>query len=484
MLLAAPDHWTHPDWKITLGPEVAEVSEMAGFAPYPEQQLLLDATFAIDPVNPNRSAVFEVAAIATRQQLKTGFEKMCALGWLFVMPQPLIIWSAHEFGTAQESARDMLALIAASPDLDRRIKRIRTSPVPEIETKDGSRLRFKARTSGSGRGLTGSKIILDEAYALQPGMMGALLPTLIAVPDPQIVYGSSAGMASSAILRGVRDRGRAGSERMAYAEWLAPREDCELPTCTHVVGSPGCALDRLDLWRKSCPVTARRDYDTMQAIANLRTSLPPEEFMRECLGWWDEPLGDAPIPEAVWNAPGVLDPESEIVSEPAFVLEVTPAHDWARIVVAGKNAAGKTHVEITGRPDGSEWDHRPGTSWVASRLKAVTQGRPVWIAAASAAESLAPDLELAGLTVKRMQSRDVVAACGRFYDMVQAGEVVHPDQTELAFAVSAARRKWVGEKSFTWVRPQGVADITPMYGATLAAWMAAYSGYDVLDSIG
>ena len=117
--LAAPDYWTHPEWKVTLGDEVADVARMAGFAPYPEQQLLLDATFALDLKDPNKSAAFEVAAIASRQQLKTGFEKICALGWLFVLPQDLTIWSAHEFGTAQESARDMLALIAACPDLDR-----------------------------------------------------------------------------------------------------------------------------------------------------------------------------------------------------------------------------------------------------------------------------------------------------------------------------------------------------------------------------
>jgi len=466
---------------VTLGDEVADVGRMAGFTPYPEQQMLLDATFALDPKDASRSAAFETAAIASRQQLKTGFEKLCALGWLFVLPQPLTIWSAHEFGTAQESARDMLALIAACPDLDRRIRRIRTSPVPEIETKDGARLRFKARTSGSGRGLTGNKIILDEAYALQPGMMGALLPTLTSVPDPQIVYGSSAGMAGSAILRGVRDRGRVGSDRMAYAEWLAPREDCAQPTCSHMVGSPGCALDRVDLWRRSCVITARKD-PTMKTIASMRLSMPPEEFMREFLGWWDEPLGDSPITEDDWNAR--LDADSQITSEPAFVLEVSPARDWSCIVAGGMNQNGKTHVEITSKADGTEWDHRPGTAWVANRLKVLTKGRPVWIAAGSAAESLVPDLELAGLTVKRLPVRDLVSACGRFYDMVHGGDLVHPEQTEMTTAVTAARQKWMGEKSFTWVRPAGVSDITPMYGATIAAWLAAFSGYDVLDSIG
>jgi hypothetical protein len=65
-----------------------------------------------------------------------------------------------------------------------------------IEMNGGARLLFKARTKTGGRGLTGDKVILDEAFALQPGHMGALLPTLSVRPDPQVLYGSSAGLAS------------------------------------------------------------------------------------------------------------------------------------------------------------------------------------------------------------------------------------------------------------------------------------------------
>lgn len=489
--LAPPDFHTVPKYTQTLGPVVAQVAEMVGFAPYPEQQLLLDDAFAYDPENPQQLAAFDVGIVCARQQMKTGFLKMLALGWLFVTEEKLIIWSAHEFGTAKSSYSELIELISRDPVLLSKVE-FHGGSVPEIWVKDPngsvtpkSILRFKARTNrGTARGLTGSKVILDEAFNLEPEMVGAMLPTMIAMPRGQVVYASSAGMARSVILRSIRDRGRVGSERMAYTEWLAPREDCDQPTCQHMVGTEGCALDRIHLWRMACPITARKDPVRMQAIRDMRNSpaMTPEMFMREILGWWDEPLGDAPIPESVWN--DLADATSEIVSEPVFVLEVSPSRDWACIVGGGLNAEGKMHVEITHKADLTEWDHRPGTAWVPARLKALTKGRPVWIAAGYGAESLVPDLELAGLTVKRVQPRDVVSACGRFYDMAHGGELAHPEQTEMTVAVTAARRKWVGEKSFTWVRPPGVSDITPMYGATLAAWLAAFSGYDLMASIG
>jgi hypothetical protein len=374
--LAAPDFHTAPDYSVTLGPEVADMATMAGFEPYPEQRMLLDDVFALDPKNPDRSAAFSAAAICARQQLKTGFIKMCALGWLFLTDQPLVIWSAHEFGTAQEAFRDMQALIEGCDDLARRVLKVRTAAGSEgFELRSGARLRFKARTGGGGRGLTGSKVILDEAFALEPAMMGALLPTMIAVPDGQVLYGSSAGMARSEVLRGVRDRGRKGSPRLAYAEWLSQRRDCAELTCRHTPETPGCALDDMDLWRKACIITARKDPVHMAIVADLRRDLPPAEFMRELLGWWDEAGGEAVVPPEQWES--CLDPGSKIKTGHRFVLDVAPNRSWASIAVAGFRKDGLPHVEITSRK--GLVDHRPGVDWVVDRAVQLKEARPGFV---------------------------------------------------------------------------------------------------------
>ncbi len=239
--LVEPAYRSSPSFTRTLGPEVADLAALAGFEPDPEQRLGLDLLFALD--EHKRSAAFEFAVVCSRQNLKTGLFKQAALGWLFVTDQDLVVWSAHEFRTAQEAFRDMEILITGCAPLARRVKKISYGNGEEaIELLTGQRLIFKARTKTGGRGLSGDKVVLDEAFALQPAHMGALMPTLSVRPDPQLVYGSSAGLAESAVLRGVRDRGRArSSARLAYLEWCSEAV-CAEPGCEHTLGAPGCAL--------------------------------------------------------------------------------------------------------------------------------------------------------------------------------------------------------------------------------------------------
>lgn len=114
-------HWM-PEYAITLGDEVADLAAMAGFAPDPEQRLALDMLFALN--GRGTAAVRDLALCAPRQNLKTGFLKQSALGWLFITEQRLVVWSAHEFSTSQEAFRDMAQLIENCPDLDREVQQI------------------------------------------------------------------------------------------------------------------------------------------------------------------------------------------------------------------------------------------------------------------------------------------------------------------------------------------------------------------------
>ena len=471
-VLVRPDFYTGVGYSETLGPEVGELCTLAGYEPYPEQQMLLDDIFAIDPVDSAKSAAFEVAVVAARQQLKTGVEKQAALGWLFISEVPLIIWSAHEFGTAIEAQQDMVGIIEGCPDLAREVRQVITAAGKNaIILNSGARIIFKARTTGGGRGLTGDKIILDEAFALQPMHLGALLPTLTQVPDPQILYGSSAGLVRSDVLRGLRDRGRVGSRRLVYAEWMSDRLECESPVCDHRVGTEGCALDNRDLWRQSCFVSFRKDPE-METVAALRRSLPPAEFAREMLGWWDDPDGEGAFSLIAWNDLEADGDEPVPPSEPFFAVDVSPDHSWAAIVSAG-TVGDRVQVEVTSR--GGVVDHRPGVDWLPKRileLRKTFGDVPFAFAGGGGFEALVPELEREGVILSRIPHASLPAACGYFFDLVTSKRLSHLSQDALSEAVMAARQKKIGDSAFVWIR-SGIADLAPLYAACVAAWQAS-----------
>ncbi len=67
----------------------------------------------------------------------------------------------------------MEILITGCAPLARRVKKISYGNGEEaIELQTGQRLIFKARTKTGGRGLSGDKVVLDEAFALAAGAHG------------------------------------------------------------------------------------------------------------------------------------------------------------------------------------------------------------------------------------------------------------------------------------------------------------------------
>ena len=495
--LIAPSWHTAPSWDYTLGPEVAELvaltsTDRGPFVLDPEQRLVVDDWFGY--AADDRLAAFECGLIACRQNLKTGALKAAALGKVFISEQRLVVWSAHEFAASREAFRDLRMMLESAPDLDREVVKMWTGAGSEaIEFTGDRRLIFKARHAGSARSLSGDTVILDEGFALMPEHMGALVPTLAARPDPQLLIGSSAGMAKSAVLRSLRDRGRRGAKRVSYAEWCAEERDCP-DGCSHVVGvAKGCALDDVDL-RLQANTAVRRERITLETIEGMRQSMPPEQFRRECIGWWDEPAGDTdPLVTAdAWAS--LLDEGSQIEA-PTFVLDVSPMSTWSTIVVAGRNGAGRVHVEITSR-DGV-MDYRPGVLWVVPRIRQLSLAFPdltVNILKGSAAETLIPALEKdwtdgegvthPGVGIAVMATADYQVACPAFVDAVIAQDVTHIGQAELAQAVTSGVKKEADKGLWTWIRLAPSIDISPLVAATVAyRLVAAESTYDPLANI-
>ncbi|WP_330253129.1 hypothetical protein OG874_00490 [Nocardia sp. NBC_00565] len=471
--LLDPAYFTHPEYVQTYGPEVADLSALAGFEPDPEQEMALDVLFALDA--DGLPLVFEFAVIAPRQNMKSGLLKMAALGWLYITEERLVVWSAHEMQTTKEAFLDLTTLIEDCAPLRKRLAPgpsngiYRGNGDESIELATKQRMLFRARTHRGGRGLTGDKLILDEAFALQAVHTGAVLPTLAARPRSQVAYGSSAGTAGAAILRGIRDRGRAGGDpSLGYMEYCAPPGGCASDACTHMLGIEGCALDDRENWRVANSALGRRI--TIAKIAAFRRAEPPIEFAREHMGWWEEPsAAELPlISEDTWR--DLRDRESKPNDPVAFGLYLSQDRSVAAIAVAGRRADFKIHIEIVPAQSGNDADSLPGTAWIAPRLAELKEKfNPcaVVIDSFSAAASLIPAITEAGVEVTTTGASDMARACGQFYDAIVEDELRHLGARPLQAAVCSAKKRNLRD-AWAWDRTSPNTDITQLVAATLA----------------
>lgn len=472
--LVEPNYLTHPEYVVTYGPEVAEIASLAGYDPDPEQQLALDVLFAIGP--DGSPLVFEFGIIAPRQNLKTGFILMAELGWLYVTEERLIVHSAHELSTTAMAFRDLKGLIEDTPALSARLHpdRGKTPGFFEgngrwsIELATGQQVTYKARTAGGGRGLSAPKVVLDEGFALQDAHVGSLFPTVAAMPDPQIVTASSAGKKESAVLRDMRDRGRAkSSPAQAYLEWGDPDpggcRDGE--DCLHAKDAVGCAADDLERLARANPAYHRRILPS--TLLALRQSMTPSEFVREFLGWWDDPTkqGQAIFGAGGWHACAVDEDFEDFEPPPPAAIGVAASIDqgYGSIGAAGRGTDGRLHLGGV--------DRRRGTTWMIGEAKRIQDLHDcaVVVDEKGPAADLIEPLETAGVRVTRAKLVDYLDACASLFRAVQEKTVTHAHTDELDAAVAGAAWRTVGDRR-AFGRKSSTSDVAMLEAVTLAAW--------------
>lgn len=436
-----------PDVALSYGVEAAELAASAGLHLDPWQRLVLDVGLG-ERYNRRLGrmtwAAFEVGLVVPRQNGKGAVLEARELAGLFLFGEQLILHSAHEFKTAAEAFRRVHTLIDNTDDLRRKVARVRTSHGDEgIELLSGARLRFVARSRGSGRGFSGDCVILDEAYALGSEAMGALLPTLSARPNPQVWYASSAPMASSVQLHAVRDRALAGGdESLAFCEWSVDAD-----------ADPADPAS----WSRSNPALGGRIQP--EFVAAERRAMPPAEFARERLGIPDIPASAQPslIGRETWAE--LADPRSEWVGDPVGVVDVSP-DGRASMVLAGRRADGLRHVELV--------DARAGVAWVESRRAELTERYGVrrWHR-----DPAGPAVSLPG-EWSDLSARRMAEACAGFLRDVLEGHgfrwrCAEDLEPALDLARDNATQGVRGDGIWLWSRRRSGADISPIVAMTI-----------------
>lgn len=392
-------------------------------------------------------SAFEVALFVARQNGKGSIIEARQLAGLFILGEKFQVHTAHDFKTCYEHFLRIVSLIEGAPDLERQVFRIRRGTGENaIEMKNGNRMRFLARSTGSGRGLSGDTVYLDEAYAMTAAMMGALLPTLSAKDNPQIWYTSSAARFTSEVCHDVVKRGRdGGSERLLYADWGL---------------DAGVDLSDPANWYKANPAMGIRvseafvesEYDSMKSM--------PAEFGRERLGIHEGLHGDTgKIRVNAWD--DLEDAESKISGPVTFAVDVSPERSWTSVAAAGRRADGNGHVEV--------FERRSGTGWVVEFLVALWEAQkvPIRLDAYSPAGSFIGELESRGVQVVNVSPREHAQACGSLFDAVENETLRHRVDPALRAAVVGAKDRPMGD-AWLWSRTHSNVDISPLVAATLA----------------
>lgn len=457
---------TPPTFLSSAGQAAVELAAMAGLHLLPWQQHVLDV--GLREREDGTWSAFECVVNVPRQNGKGAIIEARELAGLFLLKEHLIIHSAHEFKTSRVAFQRIQSLILGCPDLRKRVKRILNNTTEtSITLVTGQSLQFIARSGGSGRGWTGDCNILDEAMILGDDAMGALMPTMSAIENPQLWYLGSAGIGHPSVQLGrLRRRALAAVESgepdpsLAYFEWSVDPHRAEC--------SSGCSehdsADDPAAWATANPSLGYLITPTF--VRNERASLGSGGvFERERLGVGDYPSDEADmwqvIGEDAWRA--LADGSSEPADPVAFAVDVTPERSHASIGVAGTSGEA-AHVEVV--------DHRPGTAWVVERVAELAERwspRAIVVDAGGPAGSLVSDLQKRGLEVLVPKVREVAQACGMFFDAVAEQQIVHLDQAPLSTALAGAQQRPLGD-AWAWARRGVSVDISPLVAVTLAAW--------------
>ena len=457
----------------TLGPEACELAEKAGLIADPWQQDAIEILMSIR--EDGRWACFEYAEIVARQNGKGAILEIRVLAGLLLLDEQLIMWSSHEYKTSMESFRRVKALLLrlgqrVSENLINvdgiLIKVVNTNGEEGFERLDtGARIRFIARSKGSGRGFTGHVNIIDEAFAYTFVQHEALLPTVSAVQNAQFIYTSTPPLDgdSGEVMFALKKRAEEGDPTIGFRDWgvegdLDHLQDIDLGDRT--------------LWAASNPSYGHRISE--ETIARELKSMGAVGFGRERLCIWPAvSMHHKVIDQAVWE--DLADPASHRVGAIAIACDISPLRDWASIAVYGQRPDGLGHVQLV--------DYRPGTEWIVPRLAELRSSLdPLAIGMGRAtAASLDDELKRRNIVIPEDPEHprmgdlavtgvaDMAAATAQFLDAVAQASFRHVAHPQLENAVIGARTRAVGD-ALAWSRADLDTDITPLVAASLARW--------------
>lgn len=404
-----------------------------------------------------------VGISAPRQNGKSQIIVARALAGVLLFGEKMIIISAHETDTARTVWKRLLDLIEDNPSLEARVTGRMDAIGREFisfgKGQDKQTIKLKARQKSGARGFSADCLLLDEAQILGKSAWGSIVPTMSAMPNPQMwLFGTPPTPEDDpfAFTR-VRISALAKKPRHAWLEWSA---------------EPGDDFDKPETWAKANPSYGVRI--SREACADDRSAMDNDQFALERLGMWLEEGDAKALVMPKWSDRGTESPPDEPA---AIAVAVDVDRVWISIGAASGGETPHLGAVIRRRLDIDR-------AFVIAEVARIQSERKcaVVIDRKGPASSLEADLEAAGVTVTPAGLDDYVQACADLFDAVESGGVVHGNYSELNDAVQRAGKRSVGER-WAWSRRNG--DVTMLEAVTLALWGARQdSGPSLYESRG
>jgi len=443
--------------------DVADLAATLGIALDEWQEQAFEA--AMGERSDGRWASKFVGMSAPRQNGKSQLIVSRALAGILLFGEKTIIISAHETDTARQVWQRLIDVIEDNPSLEARVTGRMNAVNRESLTfglgLDKQTIKLKARSQSGSRGFSADCLLLDEAQILGKQAWGSIVPTMSAMPNPQLwLFGTPPTSTDDpfAFTR-VRESAMARKARHCWLEWSAEDDD---------------DLDDPETWAKANPSYGVRI--SHEACADDRAAMDDDQFRMERLGMWSKGHANRVIPEQAWADAG--DELSVAVDRFALGVEVGPDQAKASVSLAGQRSDGSWHIELDDQHDGATWLAPYIDALVAAnpQIRAVVGDVGGPLAALCEKRNDRWFLKGSQVQITPLAVKELGAACSRLLVGIVDGSIHHTKQPQMSLAASVAgKRKLSDTGMWVWSRSSATSDITPIQSATLALWGAQNS---------
>jgi hypothetical protein len=387
-----------------------------------------------------------------RQVGKTYFVLAMLVILCILFPGLQVVWTAHHLRTSTKTFTTLRGMCRRKK-IAPHVKAMRAANgEQQVEFHNGSMIMFGARSQGFGRGFDEIDVeVFDESQILDTKALEDMIAATNQARNPH---------GALLFFMGTPPRPTDPSEAFTSRREKALAGKAKNAVWLEIGAAPDSDPDDRSQWPLMNPSFPTRT--PVESMERLRENLSDNDsWNREGRGVWDLASSSAAINPVDWaKCSGRHDS-----SLPLSAVGIAATLDLTRAALVG---ASMDDDVVQVKP----LNHQPGTGWIVDRAKELQDdtGCAVVIDGRGPGAVLIPHLERAGVRLTIATTGDVLDACAGFLDAVRESHVRHASYHELDSAARAAVQRPVGDR-WAWGRKASAADITPLEGATLAAWV-------------